>query len=57
MVKHPLWHFTRFRRQISHSAAAKNRLISPIHDLIDNDLLTKPGMPRIENLKRGIMGV
>jgi len=57
MVKHPLRHLTRLRRQIAHEPTAKNRSIAPIHDLIDDNLLTKPGMPRIENLKRRIMGV
>jgi hypothetical protein len=57
MVNHPLWHLTRLRRQIAHETATKDRSISPIHDLMDDNLLTKPRMPRVENLKRGIMGV
>jgi hypothetical protein len=57
MVKHPLRHLAGLRCQIAHQTATKNRSISSIHDLIDDNLLTKPRMPRIENLKRGIMGV
>ena len=55
--EHPLWHLARLRPQIIHETATKDRSLSPIDDLVDDNLFPQPRMPRIENLKPGIMGV